>query len=313
MTILNSYKVTAVAIVMLATGSVFAQGGATTTDPTVPNAGGGVTKDWLPSRTNDGAFDRVRPLDRRTMPIAWQPIREDDILWKKRVWREIDTREKQNVGFRYAGDEQTGGGMFIEILIDAVKTGKITAYQATDDRFTTIMTKQDLMERVAGKVDTETVVDPVSGDEIKRVRVTDFKPETITKFRIKEDWIFDRNQGKMVVRIVGIAPVMDVYGDDGSYRGTQALFWLYYPDIRGLLAQFQVFNPHNDLARLTWDEFFESRRFSSRIYKVSNPFGSIAGGYGEELKEHLTPMESLYEGKKISEEIFNKEVDMWVY
>ena len=59
--------------------------------------------------------------DRARQPIPWQYIREDDILWKKRVWREIDTREKQNVAFRYAGDEHTGGGMFIEILIDAIK------------------------------------------------------------------------------------------------------------------------------------------------------------------------------------------------
>jgi gliding motility associated protien GldN len=230
------------------------------------------------------------------------------------VWREIDTREKQNVGFRYAGDEQTGGGMFIEILIDAIKTGKIKAYNASvDDRFTTLLTKNELMEKIAGKVDTVTMEDPITGDIIKKVRITDFKPETITKYRIKEDCIFDRNMGQMVIRIIGLAPVQDVYGDDGSYRGTQALFWLYYPDIRGLLARYEVFNPQNDLARLTWDEYFEGRRFSSRIYKVSNPFGNIAGGYGEEFKEHLNPMESLYEGKKVSEDIFNKEHDMWVY
>lgn len=314
MTILRSYKVQAAAIMMLSAATAFGQGGTTgAVDPTVPASGAGVNTLWLPSRTNDGAIDRIKAKDRISFPIPWQPIRETDVLWKKRVWREIDTREKSNVGFRYAGDEHTGGGMFIEILIDAIKTGKITAYSAVDDRFTTLMTKQDLMEKVAGKTDTATVIDPITGEEIKRIRVTDFKPETITKFRVKEDWIFDRNLGQMVVRIVGIAPVQDVYGDAGDYRGSQALFWLYYPDIRNLLAQHEVFNPQNDLARLTWDEYFEGRRFSSRIYKISNPFGSIPGGYGEEFKEHLTPMESLYEGKKVSEDIFNKEADMWVY
>jgi gliding motility associated protien GldN len=246
-------------------------------------------------------------------PIPWQNIRESDILWKKRVWREIDTREKQNVAFRYAGDEHTGGGMFIEILIDAIKKGKIVAYGTFDDRFTTVLTKEQIMEKVAGKRDTVVVEDVTTGEEIRQVRISDFRPETITRYKIKEDWIFDRNQGQMVVRIVGIAPVQDLYGDDGVYRGPQSMFWLYYPDIRGLLANYEVFNPQNDMFRATWDEFFESRMFSSRITKVSNPFGSIGGGYGESFQDRMNPMESLYEGKKVAEEIFNKEHDMWVY
>jgi gliding motility associated protien GldN len=302
MTILHSYKLTAATVLMFIAGTAFGQPGAT--DPSISaGATTGANKDWLPSRTNDGAYDRVPHI---STPIPWQPIREADILWKKRVWREIDTREKQNVAFRYAGDENSGGGMFIELLIDGIKRGKIKAYNTFDDRFTTILTKEEIMESVAGKVDTQVIVDPITNQEIVKYLKRDFRPETITKYRVKEDWIFDRNQGQMVVRIVGLAPVIDRYGDDGTYRGPQALFWLYYPDIRNLLSQYEVFNPANDLARYTWDEFFESRQFSSKITKVSNPFGI-------DFKESLNPMESLYESRRTSEEIFNKEHDMWVY
>ncbi|MCF8451254.1 MAG: gliding motility protein GldN [Taibaiella sp.] len=311
MTILQSYKLTVAAVLVFSGSVAFAQSGAV--DPKISGSSAGVNKDWLPSRTADGAYDRVPMKDRFRQPIPWQYIRESDILWKKRIWREIDTREKQNVGFRYSGDEHSAGGMFIEILIDAIKKGKIVAYGTADDRFTTILTKEQLMEQVAGKVDTETVIDPIDGTEVLRTRITDFKPETITKFRIKEDWIFDRNQGQMVVRIVGLAPVQDKYGDDGIYRGSAAMFWLYYPDIRGLLANHEVFNPQNDMFRRTWDEFFETRMFASRITKVSNPFGSIVGANGESFQDHLSPMESLYEGKRTAEEIFNKEHDMWEY
>ena len=288
---------------ILAGSPVFAQGSVTDV-PVGAAAAQGVNKDWLPSRTNDGAYDRIG--SHVVMPIPWQRIREDDILWKKRVWREIDTREKQNVAFRYAGDENTGGGMFIEILIDAIKKGKIPAYKNFDDRFTTSMTKEDILESVAGKVDTQVVEDPVTGTQQIKVINRDFDPTTITKYRIKEDWIFDRNQGQMVVRIVGIAPVKDIYGDAGDFRGSQAMFWLYYPSIRELLAQYEVFNPQNDVMRYTWDEFFESRQFASRITKVSNAFG-------QEFKDHLNPMETLYESRRTADEIFNKEADMWVY
>jgi gliding motility associated protien GldN len=302
MKILNSYRSIAAIALVLAGSAAFAQGGAK--DEPLPGGAQFVNKDWQPSRTNDGVFDRVPHL---SAPIPWQPIREADILWKKRVWREIDTREKQNVGFRYAGDENTGGGMFIEILIDAIKRGKIKAYKAFDDRFTTYMTKDDIMESIAGKVDTQVITDPVTGTEVTKYINHDFSPETITKYRLKEDWIFDRNQGQMVVRIIGLAPVRDIIGDDGVYRGSQAMFWLYYPDIRGLLAQYEVFNPLNDIARYTWDEFFESRQFSSKITKVSSPFRD------ERFTDHLSPIESLYESQHTADEIFNKEHDMWVY
>jgi len=299
MTILHSYRLTAAALLLFTAGTTFGQA----TDQPLSSTQKGVNKDWAPSRTNDGAYDKV---SHATIPIPWQHIREADILWKKRVWREIDTREKQNVAFRYAGDENSGGGMFIEILIDGLKTGKIKGYKTFDDRFTNQMSKEDIMESVAGKTDTITVTDPITNVETQKITTRDFDPNNIRKFRLKEDWIFDRNQGQMVVRIIGIAPVKDVYDENNVYRGPQAMFWLYYPDIRNLLAQYEVFNPQNDVARMTWDEFFESRQFSSKITKVSNP-------YGQEYKDNLTPMESLYEGKRFSEEVFNKEADMWVY
>jgi len=302
MTILNSYRLTAAALLLFAASNAFAQPGAA--DPAIPGGNSSLYKEnYQASKTPDGAWDRVAHI---SQPIPWQYIRETDILWKKRVWRELDTREKQNVGFRYAGDEYSGGGMFIEILIDALKKGKIKAYKTFDESFTTVMSKDDIMEIVSGKTDTTVITDPITGAEQVKVVKRDFDPTTITKYRIKEDWIFDRNQGQMVVRICGLAPVKDIYGDDMVYRGSQAMFWLYYPDIRGLLAQYEVYNPQNDIARYTWDEFFESRQFSSKITKVSNAFGT-------DFKEHLSPMESLYESQHTAEEIFNKEHDMWVY
>ena len=123
MTILQSYKLTLVSVLMLSGSALFAQSGSA--DPSVAAPGGGVNKDWLPSRTPDGAFDRIPPSHRLRMPIPWQHIRETDILWKKRVWREINTLEKQNIGFRYSGDEHSGGGMFIEILIDAIRKERL--------------------------------------------------------------------------------------------------------------------------------------------------------------------------------------------
>jgi gliding motility associated protien GldN len=230
------------------------------------------------------------------------------------VWREISTLEKQNLAFNYAGDENSGGGMFIEILIDGIKTGKIRAYANADDRFTTVFTKEQLESQIRGRADTERVIDPIGDTEIETVVYKDFNPATITKYRLVEDWIFDKNTGQMVVRIAGIAPVRDIYDDNNQYRGSQAMFWLYYPDIRNLLAGYEVVNPANDVQRETWVDYLEGRRFASRITKVSNPYGSVAGSYGESFAENSqSPMEALYMGERAANELANKEFDIWEY
>jgi gliding motility associated protien GldN len=291
---------------VLAGGNINAQTG------TVDKETQGVNADWQWSKTADGTYGQYSKEERRTMPRPWQKTRENDLMWKKRVWREISILEKQNMALGYAGDEHTGGGMFIEILVDAVKRGRITAYANTDDRFTTVYTGAELDAQIKGKPDTMYFIDPTNDSEVMKVYYKDFNPSTVTKYRVIEDWMIDRNTGSMVVRIVGIAPVRDVYGDDNMYRGSQAMFWVYYPHIREVLAGYDAVNPNNDVQRDTWVEYWEGRRWEGRITKVSNGVGGVAGGYGESYTgAGLTASEALHEGKRAATMIFDKEHDMW--
>ena len=60
-------------------------------------------------RTESSEPDEDRPIDdivekrmideRRVLP--YQPLREADIFWEKRIWRIIDIREKMNLPFAY--------------------------------------------------------------------------------------------------------------------------------------------------------------------------------------------------------------------
>lgn len=306
MTILNKYRIAAIAASLFIGTASFAQSTNITDQGQTQTAGNdeAVNNSWKPSLVKDGVYDRV---PHATKVLGWQPVREADILWKKRVWREIDTREKQNVAFRFAGDENTGGGYFIEILMDAIKKGKIKAYSNFDDRFTQALSKEQVLEVMTGKDDSTPVTDPVTGQVKIVVTHKEFDVDLVTKYRLKEDWIFDRNLGRMVVRIIGIAPIVDVLDPNTlTVRAQSPLFWIYYPEAREVLAQYEVYNPDNDVQRLTWDDYFEGRFFSSRIIKVSNPFD-------EAISAQHPGMEGLYEAQRTNDMIFNKEHDMWVY
>lgn len=273
------------------------------TDPSTPGGTANIVKDgYAPSLRKDGAIDKE---EHNNYAVPWQPIREADVLMKKRLWREIDTRQKQNVAFRYPGDDESGGGMYIEILLDAIKNGKITAF--SDDRFTTPMKPEDVMSKIIGEPET-IEVEQADGSIIQKIINKSFDPDDITKYRLKEDWIFDKNVGRMVVRIIGLAPYLDKKNTDGSFRATVPLFWVYYPDIRGYNARFEVYNPENDVFRITWDDFFEKRHFSSYVLKSTfdNPLQ-------DDIKNYKSGIDALLESEAIREKLFNKEHDMWVY
>ena len=267
------------------------------------------------SLRNDGAIDRGGLRDRT--PLAYEHIREDDAWYRQRVWREIDVREKMNLPFRYKADEDNGNQRLIYILLKALKSGDVVAFDATvDDRFTTPMTVKRIGEMIAGKCDTTQVLDwakdpnGTKGIFKDSVVCREFNPDDIQKFMIKEEWVFDKESSRMFARILGIAP-MKTYIDEstGIVLGESPIFWVYYPDLRPTLSVHEVYNGRNFGARMTWEELFESRFFSSVITKstIENPSDQYIRSY---IKD---PILALLEGESIKDRIFNFEQDLWSY
>jgi hypothetical protein len=73
-------------------------------------------------------------------PLAYEHLRVDDAVYRHKIWREIDAREKINLPFRYKADENNGNQRFISILLKAIQDGDVTAFSNIDDRFTTPLT-----------------------------------------------------------------------------------------------------------------------------------------------------------------------------
>lgn len=208
----------------------------------------------------DGLYDKISVQEKQV--LGYDHLREADIFWQKRVWRVIDTDQKMNQTFSYPAEP------FITVLLDVVqKNPNIRLY--SDDLFKQSLTFSEV-EQQLGAIDTITVVDPVTYEEKTTVVKNDFNWMNIKKFRMKEDWVFDKESSKMVVRILAIAPIEDVYDENDNFRGQRAMFYAYYPDLREHLIKREVFNPFNDSNRLTWDDLFEMRMFGSFIMKESN-------------------------------------------
>jgi gliding motility associated protien GldN len=247
----------------------------------------------------DGAYEKVTLKEREI--IAYDHLREADIKWKKRLWRVIDFQEKLNLPFAHP---KMG---LVNILHEAAKKGEIEVYQSSEagEVFKEPMNVQDVAQ-IGASIDTVSRVNFETGLEERVVTTNTFNPETVKKLRIKEDWLFDIETSTMVVRILGLSFMREKYNEAGEYVADIPMYWIYYPDVRKILATNQVYNIKNDANTTSWEDIFEMRYFNSYIMKESNV-------QDRRIESYATNLDLLYESDRIHNEIRDKESDFWEY
>jgi gliding motility associated protien GldN len=283
---------------------------------TVANAAPAPTPDSLPVKTvlpslrPDEAVETSSLRDRT--PLPYEHLRADDALFRHKIWREIDTREKMNLPFRYAADENNGNQRFISILLKAIQDSAVVAFDAIDDRFTTPMKLGDIAVKLgAGKTDV-TVYGPDGLPSGTKTVNKEINLDSFYKFQVKEEVIFDKESSRLFWRILGIAPTKRIITESGIDFGEAPLFWVYYPDMRPVFAKYEVFNGKNFAGRMSWEELFESRMFNGRIVKstIDNPMDKFIKEVPGFKDSNLL---QLFEGENVKEKIFNYEQDLWSY
>ncbi len=253
----------------------------------------------------DGVVKRTLIQDNRVLP--YEPMREADIPWEKKVWRVIDVAEKMNLAF--VNPQRP----FFQVIADLALNGDITVYNKDD--FKHIMTIEEVQAQMS-TVDTLIDFDEDTYEETVKIVHNDINYEDIKQYRIKEVWFFDEESSRLLVRVLGIAPIKDFYDPEtGTFKYALPLFWVYFPEARKYLSKELVFNASNDVAPMTWQDLFEARYFSSFIYKITNPLDLRIKDYiksplDDPLQEGI---DRLLESRRIKNYLFNFEQDLWSY
>ena len=256
----------------------------------------------------DGAYVKETNLTKRVIP--YPHLREADVMYKRRIWQEIDLRQKFNHPFYFPLDPIQDRQNLFDVIRDALLVeGSLVAYSAgplgEDDEFTFPLSA-DSIRKILNPVTLVKQYDDY-GEVIGTVPQTnELASDKVTRYRIKEDWIWDRQRSERYVRILGIAPMMEDFDVDGNSIGFRPLFWLYYPECRYVFANSEVYNMFNDAQRRTYEDLFQKRYFSSYIVKEDNSFNRMIVSYARGL-------DALAESERIQQELFNLEHDIWHY
>lgn len=248
----------------------------------------------------DDITEREVVTDRQV--LAYQPIREADILWEKRIWRVVDVREKMNLPF------SAPESPLFRVFSGAALTGELPVYSTEDDRFSKRLSPDDV-RALLFKRDTILLPDIDSDSYVEEVKVVENETnwEDVKRFRLKESWFFDSKTSTLRHRIIGIAPLIEVRDEEGNFRFEMPLFWVHYPSARPLLAKHKaITHGENWSATTTWEDIFEKRYFASFITKENNV-------QDLRLQDKYVGAELMLQSEKVKQELFAREHDMWAY
>lgn len=260
-------------------------------------------------------------------PLPYGYVGDRDMLFAKKVWEIIDLDQRINFPMYFPVEENMGDDRksLFSVLITAIKDGKLTEVY-DDSYFTTKKTTdqiqssfyykelsnygQEVMNTYPGETEEELKAKGLLTDE--HYSTSELTPADVTKYQVMGIWYFDKRQGELKYRILGICP-MAVDALTKLRMGAEAepipLFWVFYPAARDILHHAKAFNERNSAMPITFDHLLNARRFSGTIIKEENVYGDRLI---EEYMKENSQMQ-LLEAERVKEKIRNFEQDMWNY
>ena len=265
--------------------------------------------------------------------------RVDDVAWARIVYRVIDMRFKQNYQL-YAPvspDDPQYRSLFRTMLAaiqdgmpvyekssNIVEIKPLFAEPMPKEMIPTILNTDRTGELGDGNIATSEYM-LLNYDSVADVmKFNNFAYNTFVrnqlKYIIQEVIFFDRHYSRLFKKITAIAPLN---ADNATfYEGMpvmealygQILFWVPFDAFRPYMAKQYMTPKKNDNQRVTYDEFFEQRKFSSYIIGTNNVYNRMIPELvsskleGEALREAIKK-----EQDRVENELLNVEQDLWEY
>jgi gliding motility associated protien GldN len=255
-------------------------------------------------------------------PLPYGYVGDRDVLLGRKVWEVIDLNQRINFPMYFPVEDNLGPDRrpLYDVLTSAIREGKITEVY-DDSYFTTKKTLKDIDASLSLIDTTDAGREEMNADmkayksgkktiSAEYINRTDIKAIDVSGYEIMGYWYFDKRQGELKYRMLGIAPIVpDVYTMNKEEKDYIRIFWVYFPAARDVLHKAKAFNEENSAMAITFDHLLNSRRFSGVIVKEENVYGDRLI---EEYMKDNAQMQ-LLESERIKDKIRNFEQDMWNY
>lgn len=258
------------------------------------------------------------------MPLPYGYVMDRDILMGKRVWEIIDLDERVNFPLYYPVEKDLGPDRkpLYDVLKRAIQDSVLTEVYS-DSYFTTKKTLKEIQQSLfaidttdGGREQMNEDYDAYVAGEKKideqYIVKTEIEADLVKAYKVVGYWYFDKRQGELKYRMLGICPVVpdvQIYKDNPDTDEMVELFWVYFPSAREILHKAKAFNNRNSAMPFSFDHMLNSRRFSGVIYIEENVYAD------RQIKDYMkeNAQMQLLESERVKEKIRDFEQDMWNY
>jgi len=296
---------------------------------------GGETKDTTPKAPStmesvrppvDGVYKKVHLAQYKPMELS--PLREADVMWAQLMWSVIDLREKMNHPMYYPTEPKGNWKSLMKAILDATtdtSEANPSPLRVYADEYATIPYTIDGIKENTGVTVTQDSINEWGDVVGQRVIFTSWGAKEVYQYVVKDHYFVDKQRSVKDERIIVICPMFwyepvityDTYNEGGGgdddmpstgTRKWRRFGWLYFPEMRPMLATTEIFNPQNNAQRRTYDDIFMQRHYSSFIKAEENVHDN------REINEYIVNgMDQRLESEEIKNKIRKREHEMWQY
>ena len=263
--------------------------------------------------------------------------RADDVVWSRTVYRIIDMRFKQNYQlYNPVSSEDPKYRSLFLVMLNAIEDG-MPVYGKVQDDIKPYFNQSPMApeeipnwlhipadvqaafeagDTTASDISTSAYMLLNYDSTTNEMRFNNYSYKGFVrnqlKYMIQEVVFFDKHYSRLYSKILAIAPL---HSGLVTYEGmdimtalwSQILFWVPFDYFRPYMAQQYLMPNRNDTKRITFDDFFAQKLYTSYIVGASNIYDRMIPDYVK------TREEIVYEQQLIESELLNFELDLWEY
>ncbi|MCM1517781.1 MAG: gliding motility protein GldN [Pseudoflavonifractor sp.] len=202
-----------------------------------------------------------------------QPLSDADLSWMRVIYRELDLNDMKNAPLYFPEEPTEDGVSLFRIIMKLLANNEVAAYEYLDGRevFTDEyrIKVRDMLDRF------HVLYSDAKGSTEKNpkfvIEESDVPANEVLSYYILERWEMDSRSNRMKTRVEAICPVLHRSGDFGGEAVKYPMFWIKFDALRPYLAQQYIFvDDDNNLAKYTYDDFFQLSMYEGDIYKTRN-------------------------------------------
>lgn len=214
---------------------------------------------------------------RAQISFPTQKTMDEDVTWRRDIYREINLTEDANAGLYYPVEPVGSQMNLFTYIFKLVMRRAITAYEYRLDG-------NEVFDESA-KVSLKTLLDNYHiyyerTDRGIRIDDSDIPSREVTAYYVKESSYYDDRNSAFHTKVLALCPILKREDDFGDAATSYPLFWVKYDDLAPFLTKQTIMTSNlNNAATMSMDDFFTKNMYKGKIYKTTNMLGKTLAQY----------------------------------